>query len=295
MAGYVILAWPDMVVFAMGPLGVLLMISRPASGRERWWLVMIAAWAGLWLLQPGGVATQVIRASGVLITGAFVVGVVWQPDKLMRNVAMAIFAGLTGTIMWSWMLGLSWGEIEFSLGRATWESYRIMKQSLLMIDSTASAEDAASGIRLAMMLFPALTVLAGILGLLLGWSLYQRMATNPVGRPAGRFREFRGGDHMVWGLIVPLGVVISPTGPSWDQWALNVLVVFAVLYGARGAAVLTWLLQRSSRFVVGILAVAGLLVLPIAGSGLVLLGVADTWIDVRRRMVPSGRERGELP
>ena len=283
-----------MVVFALGPLGALLLISRPDSGRERWWLFMIAAWAGLWLIQPGGVATQVIRAGGVLVTGAFVVRVLWRPDGLQRNITAAMIAGGIGTVWWAWILGLSWREIEFSLSRATWETYRAMKQGLLLLDGTDTPEEAARGIELAVRFFPALTTLAAILGLLLAWSLYQRVATNPVGKPAGRFREFRGSDHMVWGLIVPLGVLISPAVAAWDGWAANLLLVFAVLYGARGAAVLLSFLRRSSRLLVGILTVAGLLILPIAGSGLVLFGVADMWIDFRRRMVPSGRERGEL-
>ena len=294
LAGYIILAWPDVVVFALGPFGVLLMISRPESGRERWWLIMVAAWAGLWLIQPGGVATQVIRAGGVLVTGAFVVRVLWRPDRLMRNIAAALTAGAVGTVWWSWILGLSWEEIQFSLSRATWEAYRIMKQGMLAIDGASTSEEAARGIELALQFFPALTALAAIVGLLLGWSMYQRVATEPMGAPAGPFREFRGGDHLVWGLILPLGLLISPAGPVWDSWAVNVLLVFAVLYTARGAAVLMWFLQGSGPLVVVALTVAAVLLLPIAGSGLVLLGIADTWIDFRRRMAPSGRERGKL-
>ena len=71
-------AWPDVIVFALAPLGVLLLVSHPQSIRERLWLSAVIAWGILWLFQPGSVVTQVIRGAGVMVTGAFVVRVLWR-------------------------------------------------------------------------------------------------------------------------------------------------------------------------------------------------------------------------
>ncbi len=85
-----LLAWPDIIVFALGPIGVLLLVSGLRTTRERLWLSAIVAWAVLWLVQPGGVATQIIRGGGIMVTGAFVAAVLWRPERLGRNVGIAV-------------------------------------------------------------------------------------------------------------------------------------------------------------------------------------------------------------
>jgi len=298
LVSYVLLAWPDVVVFALAPLGALLALSRPGSTRERIWISVVLAWGILWIVQPGGVATQTIRAAGVMVSGAFVALTLKRPDRLMGNIAGGLVLGVAGAIGWTMVLGVTWSEVEFSLGRATWATWQAVSQGLAALDSTTTPADAAAGMRLALSLFPALTALAAIGGLLVAWATYQRVASHPVGAPAGRFSEFRGSDQFLWGLVIPLGILVSPLARLAGGPALNLLVFFAAIYAARGAAVFTWLFRRRSgrgSLALGLLALAGLFILPIAGSGLVLLGVSDTWIDFRRRVVSAERKRGELP
>jgi hypothetical protein len=98
--------------------------------------------------------------------------------------------------------------------------------------------------------------------------------------------------------VVPLAILISPAGDTLDLVAVNALLVFGVIYVVRGAAILTWFMRSKSRLGslgLGLLAIAALFVLPIAGSGLLLLGIVDTWIDIRRRPMPPPSTRGELP
>ncbi|MCZ6755351.1 MAG: DUF2232 domain-containing protein [Gemmatimonadetes bacterium] len=293
-----LLAWPDVIVFALGPIGVLLLVSGLRTTRERLWLSAIVAWTVLWLFQPAGVATQIIRGGGIMVTGAFVAAVLWRPERLGRNVAIAVSTGLAGALWWTWILGVTWERIEFALTRATWATYQTMASSMAAFDGPGAAEDAAAGIALMVRLFPGLTVLAAGTGLLVAWAVYQRVAFRPVGGPAAPFTNFRGSDHLLWGLVVPLAILISPAGDTLDLVAVNALLVFGVIYVIRGAAILTWFMRSKSRLGslgLGLLAVAALFVLPIAGSGLLLLGIVDTWIDIRRRPMPPPSTRGELP
>jgi len=293
-----LLAWPDVIVFALGPIGVLLLVSGLRTTRERLWLSAIVAWTVLWLFQPAGVATQIIRGGGIMVTGAFVAAVLWRPERLGRNVAIAVAMGLVGTLWWTWILGVTWERIEFALTRATWATYQTMARSMAAFDGPGAAEDAAAGIALMVRLFPGLAVLAAGTGLLVAWAVYQRVALRPVGGPAAPFINFRGSDHLLWGLVVPLAILISPARDTLDLVAVNALLVFGVIYVIRGAAILTWFMRSKSRLGslgLGLLAIAALFVLPIAGSGLLLLGIVDTWIDIRRRPMPPPSTRGELP
>ncbi len=293
-----LLAWPDVIVFALGPIGVLLLVSGLRTTRERLWLSAIVAWTVLWLFQPAGVATQIIRGGGIMVTGAFVAAVLWRPERLGRSVAIAVATGLAGTLWWTWILGVTWERIEFALTRATWATYQTMARSMAAFDGPGAAEDAATGIALMVRLFPGLAVLAAGTGLLVAWAVYQRVALRPVGGPAAPFINFRGSDHLLWGLVVPLAILISPARDTLDLVAVNALLVFGVIYVIRGAAILTWFMRSKSRLGslgLGLLAIAALFVLPIAGSGLLLLGIVDTWIDIRRRPMPPPSTRGELP
>jgi len=292
------LAWPDVIVFALGPIGVLLMVSGLHTTRERLWLSAILAWTVFWLVEPGGIATQIIRGSGVILTGAFVASVLWRPERLGRNVGIAVAVGLAGTLWWTWLLGVTWERVAFGLTRATWATYQAMARSMTVFDGPGTVEDAAAGIELAVTLFPGLTVLAAVAGLLVAWAVYQRVALHPMGKPAAPFTSFRGSDHLLWGMVVPLAMLISPAGETADLVAINALLVFGTVYATRGAAIVTWFMRSKSPLGsvgLGLLAVAALFVLPIAGSGLLLLGIVDTWIDIRRRPVPPHSTRGELP
>jgi hypothetical protein len=90
-------------------------------------------------------------------------------------------------------------------------------------------------------------------------------------------------DELIWVLIAALGLGLLGEGLLADL-ALNLMVVTAVLYGAQGLAVLRFFALRQGvpllielSFYVGLLLVAGLAFLLLAG-----LGLLDTWFDWRR-------------
>jgi hypothetical protein len=64
----------------------------------------------------------------------------------------------------------------------------------------------------------------------------------------------------------------------------NLLLVWSVLYATRGFAVLLGLAGRIPRPVAAVLALIAMFLLPFVLGGLTLLGLADTWLDFRRRL-----------
>ena len=64
----------------------------------------------------------------------------------------------------------------------------------------------------------------------------------------------------------------------------NLLLVWGGLYAARGLAVFSAGSARVPTPVVATLAFISLFLLPFVVGGLLLLGLADTWLDFRRRL-----------
>ena len=67
----------------------------------------------------------------------------------------------------------------------------------------------------------------------------------------------------------------------------NLLLVWAVLYAVRGLAVFAAGARRVPAPVIATLALIAMLLLPFVVGGLTLLGLADTWLDFRRRLAAS--------
>ena len=60
-------------------------------------------------------------------------------------------------------------------------------------------------------------------------------------RPLPRLREFRFGDHLVWVLVLGLGLLVLPAGAWAERAGGNIVTVMGGLYLLRGLAVLVWL------------------------------------------------------
>jgi len=75
--------------------------------------------------------------------------------------------------------------------------------------------------------------------------------------------------------------------------AVNVLLVMLALYAFRGAAVFRAGAGRVSPMGIVLYTVLTILMFAFVASGLTVLGLADTWLDFRRRMAPTtgGTER----
>jgi hypothetical protein len=87
--------------------------------------------------------------------------------------------------------------------------------------------------------------------------------------------------------VLGLGLSLSPLPEVWRAVGANILMVWAVLYAMRGLAVFTAGSKRVPTPIIATLTVVAMFLLPFVVGGLTLLGLADTWLDFRRRLAAS--------
>jgi hypothetical protein len=136
-------------------------------------------------------------------------------------------------------------------------------------------------------LYPALLALAAIAGVRLAWAWYHRIADRPVGAPPQPFSAFCFSDQLIWGWVIGLALVLVPEPASLRPAGANIVLVWTALYATRGLAVFVAGARRTPPSVLTALALVTLVLLPFVLCGLTVVGLADTWLDFRRRLAPS--------
>jgi hypothetical protein len=282
LAGYLLLAPP---VFVFGPLAGLLLVSRPGTVREWVWMLGGVIWSVLWLQQIGGLGAQVARASAVLLSGTFLALTLWRPSSGPGRALTATLAAGGGLVIWLQQLGIGWTQlvngVDHDLGvyqTALGEQWRSAGASPELIQRATDAMHSAA------QLFPGLLAIAGIAGLRLAWAWYHRLAARPLGSPPAPFRAFAFNDQLVWALVAALGLALVPVPEPWRLLGANLLLVLGTLYAVRGLAVFLAQSGRVAGPLGGVLTVIAMFLLPFVVGGLTLLGLADTWLDFRRRL-----------
>jgi hypothetical protein len=282
-AGYLLVAPP---MFVFGPLVGLLLLSRPATLREWVWVAAATSWSLLWLSEAGGLSGQFVRAAAVLVSGSYLALTVWRPsNQLSRCLAATAGAGIA---LGGWMIGLGvrWTELRQSIQLDLAEIDRLARaQWSGMSGATEALADLAGMADTLSMLYPGLLALAAIAGLRLAWSWYHRIAERPIGPAPAPFAAFSFNDQMVWGLVIGVALLLLPL-PGVRVIGDNLVLVWAALYAVRGMAVFAAIAGRVPAPVLVALAAVTLLLLPFVLGGLTLLGLADTWLDFRRRLTP---------
>jgi hypothetical protein len=269
----------------------LLLLSRPRTAREWLWIIGTAAVSAIWLNQAGGLASQFVRAEAVLLTGTFLALTVWRPSGQFSRVVVAVALATLAMIVWMWHLGVGWAELQRAVEQDLWAHNRELVMRLEQIVPGRKADsllaEMTAMVRTIGSFYPALLTLAGMAGLRLAWSWHHRIARRPLGPPPAAFSTFEFSDQLVWGWVVGLGLCLFPLPEVWRAVGANLLMVWAVLYAVRGLAVFTAGSHRVPRVVIATLGVIAMFLLPFVLGGLTLLGLADTWLDFRRRLAAS--------
>jgi Predicted membrane protein (DUF2232) len=279
-------------VLLLGPLAGLLLLSRPRTSREWFWVLGTLGLTALWLNQTGGLATQFVRAGAVLLTGAFLAMTAWSPSaRFSRTLSAVAIAGIA-LMVWMWHLGIAWGEVQRAVEHDLWNYNRalLMRLSETTRSSTGQTSllDEMSGmVRSIGALYPALLTLAGLGGLRLAWSWNHRIARHPIGPAPTPFARFGFSDQLVWGWVMGLALALLPLPPMARSVGANLLLVLAALYAVRGLAVFWAGSGRVPRPVIAAVGIVAMVLLPFVLGGLTLLGLADTWLDFRRRLAAS--------
>jgi len=130
--------------------------------------------------------------------------------------------------------------------------------------------------------FPAMVALASMAALCVAWWVHTRLSGGGD-QAIGPLRGFRFNDHLVWVLIGGLVLLVLRWGDALARVGSNTVVFMGALYALRGAAVFTFVSGGLS--LLGyVLFALGLLVAPPVVLGVaMLIGIGDTWLDVRAR------------
>lgn len=156
----------------------------------------------------------------------------------------------------------------------------------VMDEAAAATEGVLAAIpSQAVRFFPALLALESLAAYALAWAVYHRISRARLGEPLGWLRDFRFNDQLVWGVIAGAVLLLLPPDSGWRGLGVNLLTFFGTLYAVRGLGVLAWLLNatRTSAPVVVALAIAASLLSAPVAVALALVGLADSWLDWRRR------------
>jgi hypothetical protein len=275
------------------------------------WLAF-AAWV---LAQPapsvGGSYYDLARAWGLLLAGAFgVICILGRQGPFFTRVLSAIGLALLVGVAHGLVVRTSFRRVEVLLG----EQYEVRNQQSVdaltlslrnvadripamrdvMTDATVD-QTAFELHRLsegAAPLFPALLALESLVVCALAWTLYHRLSRARIGPPLAALREFRFHDHLAWGLIVGLTLVLLPAFGSLEHLGQNLVVFFGMLYALRGLGVVDSFVRRSAALVAiaAVIAIlnprpyAALVALAVMLALFAVLGVSDAWGDWRRRL-----------
>jgi hypothetical protein len=283
-------------ILLLGPLAGLLLVARPVS-RQAWVTVLLAAtWCLLWVVQPGDLHEQFLRAYSVAVIGAWIVLVAQAPERGLRQAVLAIAVASAVTFGWMFALGIQYGEVQASAARAL--SYFWLAQARLAeqfwgesrAELSAPLFELAGQSRMLAEMVPGGLVLATLAGLALAWRGHFGLAVRPLLAAPKPVAGFTFSDHAVWLVVISLALLLIPGAaavPGVEQVAANVLLVMLVLYALRGAAVFRAGTGRVSPLGIALYTVLTVLMFVFVATGLTLLGLADTWLDFRRRMAPS--------
>lgn len=134
-------------------------------------------------------------------------------------------------------------------------------------------------------LFPALLALQSVAALALASWWVRRLGRSDSGAfEVAPLAEFSFNDQLIWVLIAGVILLLLPIGGGVDRIATNVLVFMGALYALRGFGVFIYLAIASRSIATMVLgAIAFIFLYPVALTAALLMGVGDTWLDVRRR------------
>ncbi len=290
--------------FFLAPTVVLLLLSGPRTVREWLWIGLGTTSIVLLLRLPSTLPEQTLRAAAAFFTGAYVVGALGGSIRsLLTRTLVAIGVAAVATVGWFLKLGLAFRDLEQVIITTTWQGWRTLFPSFGLPEApvavhvegiTHSPGSGASELVRELSqatatigeLYPAMLATYALLGGWLAWSWYHRIAQRPIGTPPPRFRTFRFSDHFIWALVGFGGLVLLDLPRGAEVAVRNLLLLVVTLYAGRGLAVIRTAMLPAPRAFVVLLCLAAVPVLALVPLGCAVLGVADTWLDLRRRVPP---------
>ena len=238
-----------------------------------------ASRSGLWYVERGWT---------IILGGCFAAVTLRWPDRRFLSRALPALA-ISGAGAWA-ALGLSprrWAIIDRMVATrlrdgvsTSLEALRVLRDGAplpgTVISTVFQAAEWQSN------LFPAMLGLSSLAALATAWWLYVRLVRGS-GEGLGPLSEFRFNDQLVWLLVAGAAMFILQPGGGMGRAGLNLLAFIGALYALRGAGVALALTRGVSALGWVLLALAFLLLAPFLFAAALLIGLGDTWVDIRAR------------
>lgn len=284
--------------FVLAPLAGLLLAARPASRWEWAWIGAGVASVAVWAVVPAGLSTQFVRAFGVMLAGAFTLLIALAPQRPQRQALLAVAMTALGASIWLLVLGFNLRDVETDLARGLSAGLLAQAQLSAAVGGGIATETRRLFEQLAEQsgamaaLLPATVMLTSLAGLALAWRGFHQLSRHAWGNPPPPFARFTFNDHAIWLLVLAVGLAFVPLGdtPAVPSAAANLLAVMLVLYAVRGAAIFRASVTTVSGLALTLFILVTVVMWAFVLAGLTLLGIADTWLDFRRRAAapPTG-------
>ncbi len=232
--------------------------------------------SGLWWIE---------RAWTVVAAGWFVALTLRFPDAAFLHRGLGAIVGAAGVFGFAFAARPGvWEAIDWRMAERVRLAVAEWSTALgALLDEPLAAEtvDAMTRwVEAQVDLFPAMLALGTLSALGVAWWMYGRWARGWAS-PLGRVREFRFSDHFVWLLIGGLALALFGQGEGWERAGWNSVLFMAALYVVRGVGVVLFASGGLSFFGGLLFALAVLLVPPLVIAGTLVIGVGDTWLDLR--------------
>lgn len=263
---------------------VLTMGARKASLLAASFLAVLVVTTG----GPRDGVWYVERGWALLAGGCFAALTLRRPGTSFSGRALTAVGGATaGVAIFCLVRAGTWAPIRWAIqarlssaADTALQAWRTMSGGDALPPSLVSAiyqtVEAQSAV------FPALLGIASMAGLGVAWWLYVRLSSGDDQglRP---LREFRFNDHLVWLFIGGLVLLLLRWGGALAGVGVNTVVFMGALYALRGAAVIMFLSGGLSVFGYVLVALGLVFVPPLVLTGAMVVGIGDTWLDVRSR------------
>lgn len=276
---------PALLIFV--PLALLFVALPP----RRPVLVALAGLVG-WLAfrdAPGAQTLWYFERGWALLLGAwFVLAVALLPGSRFLARALAALAGTIATV--AVFLVVNRGGFA-QIDHAVAEQLRFMAGNAIGAWTRAVGLDRVSddvtralhaAVELQVKLYPAMLGLASLAALGVAWWAFGRLARGEPA-PLGRLREFRFRDELVWLLIGSVILLGLPLDALATRVGENLLTFMAVLYALRGAAVLLVIGGVPGPLGIALTMLVIVFLYPFVMATTFLVGLSDTWLDIRKR------------
>lgn len=141
---------------------------------------------------------------------------------------------------------------------------------------------------LQVLVFPAMLAIASLAALGAAWWVFRRLAASDQ-QPLRPLREFRFSDHLVWLLIAGAALMLVQTGALAQRTGSNLVLFMVALYALRGLAVFVVIGGAPGPFGMLVGAVLFVFLYPLVMTATILVGVIDTWLDIRAKRPIASR------